>query len=162
MDYLKKAFFLAIGVLLIGGSIIIFLSQPANPKEKEVSTPQNQIIPVLTASTTIMAEVADSPEARSRGLSGRAALPDGSGMLFIFEEADFLGFWMPDMRFSIDIIWIDDSKTVVGVENSVSPETYPEIFSSPVPVRYVLEVPAGFAAAYGISEGEKLVFEYKK
>ena len=103
-----------------------------------------------------MAEVVQTEEARSRGLSGRASLAEGHGMLFVFEQDGQWGIWMKDMHFSIDILWLDAAGTVVTVASSISPETYPESFHPEAPARYVLELPAGYAAKAGIAKGARL------
>lgn len=97
--------------------------------------------------------LARTPAERTRGLSGRERLAEGQGMLFIYEREDRYGFWMPDMRFSIDIIWLDADMRVVDVKENATPESYPEVFEPKAPALYVLEVPAGYAAKYGIVEG---------
>src|SRR3989344_8940875 len=55
---------------------------------------------------TIFIEIADTQEKQKKGLSGRDNLPEDSGMLFVFKEEGHHQFWMKDMNFSIDIIWI--------------------------------------------------------
>jgi len=88
-------------------------------------------------------EVVDTETTRMRGLSGREWLAENEGMLFVFQEPDFYGFWMKDMRFPIDIIWLDEDFGVIDIIESVSPETFPTIFYPPKPVRFVLEISAG-------------------
>ena len=117
--------------------------------------------------TTITVEVESTEAAREQGLSGRTSLPEGKGMLFVFEQDGDWGFWMKDMNFPIDIIFISATKTpgvgsVVSVAANASPEGYnqnpPQIFYPPLAVRYVLEVPAGFAAKHGVVPGTTLHF----
>lgn len=110
--------------------------------------------PVLETLSQI--EVVDTPEARSLGLSGRTTLPEDYGMLFVFPEADRYGFWMKDMLVPIDIIWLSDTGEIVGIEASVAPETYPQEFKSPAPVRHVLETRAGLANERGWQVGTVL------
>jgi uncharacterized protein len=104
-----------------------------------------------------MVDVADTAALREQGLSGRTSLGPGNGMLFIFEHDGNWGIWMKDMRFAIDIVWMDKEGGVVGLEAEVSPQTYPASFYPDSPARYVLELPAGAAAAYGIAIGAKIV-----
>ena len=101
-------------------------------------------------------EVVASPEAREQGLSGRADVPHGYGMLFVFDQPGNYGFWMKDMLVPIDIIWLNGDGTIVGIEDSVSPSTYPAPFFPPSPVKLVLETRAGEAKAQGWSVGTKL------
>lgn len=107
---------------------------------------------VRTGDATIVVEVADSDPERVLGLSGRESLPEGSGLLFDFETKGEWGIWMKDMHFAIDIVWANPGE-VVTVAHDVSPSTYPQVFTPAQPVRYVLELPAGYAAAHGIAEG---------
>ena len=104
-------------------------------------------------------DVADSESERRQGLSGRDRLETNQGMLFIFDEVGKPGIWMKDMKFSIDIIWLNEAKEVVDLDMDVSPETYPRTFTPDVPVIYVLEVPAGFSATHNIKLGDRAVFE---
>jgi len=101
-------------------------------------------------------EVVDTPETRAQGLSGRANVPAGYGMLFVFPEPGRYGFWMKDMRVPIDIIWLADDGTVLGVDEAVSPSTYPDSFYPPQDVRYVLETRAGEARAQGWDVGARV------
>ena len=98
-------------------------------------------------------EIARTPEARAMGLSGRATLPDDFGLLFVFPEDDRYGFWMKDMLIPIDIVWIASDGRIVGVRSDVAPDTYPEAFFPPEPIRYVLEMRAGEAARRGYAPG---------
>lgn len=112
---------------------------------------------ITIAGVEVVAEVADTPALQERGLSGRDALLEGKGMLFVFPEDGVWAFWMKDMRFSIDIVWADASGTVVHIEQNVAPETYPQSFAPEKPARYVLELPAGFAQTHGLAEGAYIV-----
>ena len=109
--------------------------------------------------TEISVDLAITKEEQIKGLSGRKALPSGTGMLFIYNQPRKVSIWMKDMNFPIDIIWIDDKKQVSYFKKSVSPDTYPESFAPNVPVRYVLEVPAGFVEENYIQIGDNLEFE---
>lgn len=106
---------------------------------------------------TIRVMLADTPDERTRGLSGREALANDEGMLFVFPEDGVYGFWMKDMRFSIDILWLSSLGEVVHIEKNVSPETYPASFQPLKPARYVLELPAGFAEAQSVATGSRVV-----
>lgn len=95
-------------------------------------------------------EVADTPAERALGLSGRASLAPDQGMMFVFPNAGQWGIWMKDMKFPLDIIWLDEQKEIVHIEENVLPETYPKVFTPLVPAKYVLEVNAGFVKSQGI------------
>ena len=124
---------------------------------------KTNITHVTVGTTTIAVGVANTPTARAQGLSGRASLPDSSGMLFVFDMPGNYGFWMKDMQFPLDIIFADASGRIVSVYQNLSPQTYlanpPQVFYPAAPALYVLEVPAGFAAAHGISVGMHFVLQ---
>lgn len=107
----------------------------------------------------IVAEVRDTPRARTQGLSGRDFLEEGKGMLFVFPVDGYYSFWMKDMKFPIDIVWISKDGSVVDIQNEVSPETYPEYSFAPQDTaRYVLELRAGFVKEHGVSVGSVVEF----
>lgn len=105
---------------------------------------------------TVRASVADDFDERVRGLSGVAGLAANEVKLFVFETDGAWTIWMKDMRFPIDIIWADAEGEIVHVEERVAPETYPETFGPPVPVRYVIETSAGFVGRHGVSVGDRV------
>ena len=121
-------------------------------------TYEENTIPLSIGQATLSVYVADTGILREKGLGGRESLSEGYGMLFIFEKADFQSFWMKDMKFPIDIIWIDETKRVVFVKNKVSPASYPETFSPKVSAKYVLETPAGFSEKNRLKVGDMVYF----
>lgn len=143
---MKNLFFLIVGLIIILGSVFLFLEQRL--------TINNSYKVIKINDTDIKVEIANTPEMRQKGLSGRKELSYGTGMFFIFENPDKHGFWMKDMNFAIDIVWIDEKFNVVGVEKQVSPETFPQIFYPNQEVKYVLELPAGFTDKYRIYTGQ--------
>jgi uncharacterized protein len=112
---------------------------------------------VQIGSRTYTVEVVDTIPAKAQGLSGRKSLPAGTGMLFVFEPAQPQSFWMHDMKFPIDIIWIQGGAVTGLVQDAPVPTaTDTAIFSSPGPVDLVLEVPAGTVAGDGLRVGDKV------
>lgn len=101
----------------------------------------------------IHAEIADTDALREQGLSDRSSLPADSGMLFVFDTPGQYGFWMKDMDFPLDMVWINADKTVAGVTKDLSPSTYPSVFMPPGPISYVLEINAGSAERFGLISG---------
>jgi uncharacterized membrane protein (UPF0127 family) len=106
---------------------------------------------------TIDAEIADTSELRERGLGFRDGLAPGTGMLFVYEEPGNRSFWMKGMRFCLDIIWIESDR-IVGAAESVCPvegvaDADLPRYQSPEPVRYVLEMPAGWLADNSFGAG---------
>lgn len=105
----------------------------------------------------VTVEVADTPSARTTGLSEHSSLGESEGMWFIFDEPGQRYFHMKDMDFPIDIIWLDEDRQIVDITHEISPETYPDRFTSETPAQYVLEVNAGFARENDISAGDQAV-----
>lgn len=103
-------------------------------------------------------EIADTHKAKECGLSYRKELQHDAGMLFVFEKSDFHGIWMKEMRFSIDIIWLDENFYVIDLQKNISPESYPTIFIPQEKTWYVLELNAGSSEEYSIHIGEKFIF----
>lgn len=116
------------------------------------------LIKIRTPKGEINVFVANTPESLLKGLSNKESLSKDEGMLFIFPKDDNYSFWMKDMRFSLDIVWIDAKKLVVGITNNISPNTYPQTFLPPKPIRYVLEINTGGAKGFDIATGTVLDF----
>jgi uncharacterized membrane protein (UPF0127 family) len=92
----------------------------------------------------------------TKGLGGRESLPNDSGMLFVMPEPIIPNFWMKDMLFPIDFIWIDEEMKIVAITPSIGVDSYPITFSPPSPVKYVLEVNAGLSAHNGWLPGDSV------
>ncbi len=117
-------------------------------------------IPLKIGDTAIRVEVADTNEERSAGLGGRESLGAMEGMLFVFDRPDFYVFWMKDMLFPLDIIWINKDKKIVDVITNLKTETYPDFqYVNDFLATYVLEVNAGFFDEYGLKLGDIVEFE---
>lgn len=109
----------------------------------------------------LLADIADTPEKRTKGLAVRDSMEEGEAMLFLFDAEGRHSFWMNNMKFPIDIIWLDSDKTVVHIEPSLEP-CAPFDCPSYVPDRsalYVLETVAGFSEKHGVVEGTKAEFK---
>lgn len=113
---------------------------------------------VVMAEKVFIVEVADTDRLRERGLSGHSPLLENQGMLFVFEKEGKYVFWMKDMLFPIDIIWIDKNFTVNHIETDLSRETYPKFFYPKDNILYVLEVLAGQASSSKINIGDTVKF----
>ena len=107
----------------------------------------------------ITVEVVDTPETRQQGLSNRASLGDDEGMLFVFDDVSSNHcFWMKDMQFPIDMVWLDEEKRVINTFEFVEPSTYPQTFCPEGPAKYGLELYGYRAAEIGIVAGAQLRF----
>ena len=108
----------------------------------------------------IQAEVAENDADRQRGLMFRDSLAENQGMLFVFEKEDRYGFWMKNMRFPLDIIWIDAEKRIVDIKKDVPAcgEEGCETLTPAAEAKYVLEVQSGFTDRRGIKIGDRIDF----
>ena len=112
----------------------------------------------LEGNECIRVEIRDNFEGRREGLMNRNNLEENEGMLFIFDKEDYHSFWMKNMSFPIDIIWMDESKKIVHIEKSVPPcfEEKCRIYNPEEKSKYVLEVVANFTQEKKLKIGDKL------
>ncbi len=113
---------------------------------------------VRIAGQVLEVTIADTPEMQMMGLSGTAGLAEDEGMLFIFDQPDAYKFWMKDMLFPIDMIWLDSDKRVIHIKENAVPESYPESYGPKEDVLYVLETAAGFTHKYNLKIGDRAEF----
>ncbi|HBM45975.1 MAG: hypothetical protein UT05_C0001G0048 [Parcubacteria group bacterium GW2011_GWF2_38_76] len=111
---------------------------------------------ITVGEKNITVELADNDCKRELGLSGRTSLGKKQGMLFVYQNDGSRGIWMKDMKFPIDILWINKDTEVVGIEWAITPETYPKIFGEAYEAAFVLELPVGFIKENYISLGSKI------
>lgn len=138
--------------VMLLGTLLIFGYQYATPKLEPYL--ENKITGMVIGDIGIDLTIADTPKKRELGLSGLRQLPGKAGLLIVFDRADYHGIWMKDMNFPIDIIWIDDTLTIVDITESLNPDSFPAVFEPKVPARMALEVNALFAATYEIEIGQ--------
>ena len=113
---------------------------------------------IYVADKKIVVDIADKLDEQTLGLSYRKSMSENTGMLFIFPQPGSMGFWMKNMNFSLDFIWIDSNNKIISIAKNISPKTYPKIFYSPLPVKYVLEVNAGWSDRNGIKNGDLVIY----
>lgn len=120
-------------------------------------------IPLPTGGTVLLGgrlalrvEVALTEDEKARGLSGRAGLAVGTGMVFVYAEPAFRSMWMLGMRFPLDFLWIRDGRIVDLFENIPPPREgeSPVSVTSPEPAQHILELPAGSIRAYRLRRGD--------
>ena len=99
-------------------------------------------------------QIADTPQLRERGLSGRSSSAPFDGMLFVFDEPSTL--WMKGMLFPIDIIWITPDGRVADITEDAQPDSYPQKFHSISVAQYAVEVPSGFIGQHRITIGDRV------
>ena len=111
----------------------------------------------------LIADVAATNEQRTKGLSVKDALAENQAMLFVFGTPGDHSFWMKNMKFPIDIMWLDSNKTVIHIEHSLQPCSWDDFCPTYKPDNdnslYVLETVAGFAEKHQIAEGTRVEFK---
>lgn len=150
---------------LIGIKLLNMGSQ-SNPKNAEVvSNGFLQDDAKLTINNvTLDVEIADTDQKRARGLSGKEKIADGEGMLFTSTFSSYPVFWMNEMLFSLDFIWINKDLIVDITENvpaplADTPQNELLKYSPKAPADQVLEVNAGYVAKNNIKIGDKVTVE---
>lgn len=118
---------------------------------------------VRVGDAVFVVDIVRTPRAQALGLSGRSSLPANHGMLFPFAPKATVGFWMKDMLFPIDIIWIADER-VIGIEERAMPDDRPErtIYYPPAPIDTVLEIGAHEARRLGIIIDSAVHYSYAR
>jgi uncharacterized membrane protein (UPF0127 family) len=116
-----------------------------------------EVKPMTIAEVEVQASVAKNWPDRIKGLSGTPYLPEHVVKLFIFDSAAFHSIWMKDMKYSIDIIWVDEESKIVHIEEGASPESFPASFVTEVPAKYVIETVENFVSKNKIEVGNVVV-----
>lgn len=106
------------------------------------------------------AELALNDTARQRGLSGRKSMNDDQALLMAFKSESDWGIWMKDMKFAIDIVWLDSDKKVVDLVRNVDPDESTDVIHKPnTATKYVVEFNAGTIDNKAIHIGNKANFQ---
>jgi uncharacterized membrane protein (UPF0127 family) len=161
--------FLAIFLLALSG--FKFLTGDAlgqaeilNSGEAKTKSLPNKVN-VTINNVKLEADVALTSDEQTKGLSIKDKLQPNEGMLFPYEAPRILSFWMKDMKFPIDILWLNADKRVVHIEESLqpcSPLLPCPSYAPDVQAQYVLETVAGFSSANGITEGIPVEFDLSR
>jgi len=115
-----------------------------------------QIINKNGTSAPLYAEVAETEEARRRGLMHRKEMPFNRGMLFVFEFEQRLNFWMKDTYLPLSIAFIDKDGVITEICDMRPLDT--SVIRSKMPARYALEVSRGWFAKNNITQGSRIPF----
>ena len=128
------------------------------------ATPDLSLPLVTIGQFTWPVELALTGEQQAQGLSGRAELAAGAGMLFVWDQESRRSFWMPDMNFPLDMVWLNGDCAVTHITHNAPPQA-PGQSQADLPrytvdqVQYVLEINAGEAAQHGIKVGDQARFQ---
>lgn len=115
---------------------------------------------ILPNGAAVDVEVVADDELRAQGLMYRDHLRPDAGMLFLFKEDGRHSFWMKNTRISLDMIFIDANRRIVGIERDVPPckVTNCPSYGPDADSRYVLELAGGVAKQHGLKDGDVLRF----
>jgi len=122
--------------------------------------PLETVLVVLPDGAELVAEKAVTTAQRARGLMFRDELPAGQGMLLVFPDTGFRSIWMKNVRFPLDLVWLDEQDRVVHLEQNAPPcpeEPCPD-YHSLRKASTVLELNAGAVGKWGIRLGDQLEF----
>jgi len=113
---------------------------------------------VIFGADTVVAEVAATADERAEGLMYRDEVPDGTGMLFVFQNVEVRAFWMANTYVALDIAYMDTNYTVVDIiaMEPLVTDSYP----SRAPAMFALEVRQGWFEENGIAIGARATVEF--
>ena len=135
-------FTIILSVILLG---YVFLFK----NEKKIYTP-NKIYKV---------SIAQTKEELELGLSNTKNLKKDTVKLFIFNKPDYYGFWMKDMLYPIDIVFLDEQMNVISYYDNVTPKTYPNTFYPDRPALYVMEMNTNERSISGLDKNIKVYYK---
>jgi uncharacterized protein len=154
---------ITVTVVLVSTTLIIINTIKSRQKaeiQKETTAKQqiNITRQIKINNKTLIVDVADTPQARIKGLMGKTSLAPDTGMIFTFGNESAYTFWMKNMKMSIDMIWINKDMNIVDMDSNVPPCSNDncELYTPNSPVKYVIETSAGWATANNIKIGDKI------
>ena len=126
-------------------------------KKFNLSVEEIEILTSAGNSVFVKAEIAQKEEERNYGFMNRKNIPEGTGMLFVFEKDQVLSFWMKNTPHPLSIAYIDRSGKIQNIFDMTPFSLAP--VKSTRSVRYALEVPQGWFEKTGIKTGDKIVLD---
>jgi len=132
---------------------VVLLHEPSISQFKDYQKNQARI-----GTKTYTLHLAQTEEQKTRGLSYSKYLKSNEGMLFEFETPGFYGFWMKNMNYSIDILYLRDNR-IVDIKENVHPSSYPTVYQPVITTNRVVELNAGEVAKNRAVIGSKVVIE---
>ncbi len=152
-------------VIFLYGLVVVILVALALTQAGRLSSLFNFDLKRPSSAVTINEQtykvtVVDTDATRQQGLSGKKSLKENQGMLFFFQEKGKHSFWMKDMKFPIDIIFINDD-TITDITKNAQPDDSPNRprYAPSVDINYVLEVNAGEADKKNIKVGDNVTIQ---
>lgn len=174
MNFRTSIFLLVlIGILFLGGWFVlqgggdfdtsksseILISESSGTLDVDKYPPS---ITIVIDGIKLNVDVAETAEEKAVGLSGRESLAEEEAMLFVYETPRLYSFWMKDMNFPIDIIWIDEDMKVIDIAENIQPESFPKKFTPKKKAQYVVEVNAGWVEEHMVHVGSPVSLQNAK
>lgn len=156
---MKKYISIFIAIFFIATCVFLIANNKNNQETKEEIKVKNYTFLKLKNGFLKM-EIVNDIESRNLGLSGRKGMREDEGMLFVFDKVGNYPFWMKDMNFSIDIIWLDENKKIVFIKENATPESFPTSFGGEEESLYVIEALSGFVKEHNLEIGDTLEFAF--
>ena len=144
---------------LLAFAVIISVISCAGCKTKKLPVIDLTITRPDGSTQIVKAEVAEKEEDRNHGFMERKKIPDGTGMLFIFDRDQILSFWMKNTPHPLSIAYIDSKGKIRNIYDMTPFSLTP--IKSTSSVRYALEVPQGWFEKNNISVGDMVSWENK-
>ncbi|HCR42252.1 TPA: ACR family protein [Patescibacteria group bacterium] len=143
---------LIIGLVLLGG-VVAYNSIRKTSDYPQIIFPDGRRINLI--------DIADTDAKRAQGLSGRSSLGSDEGMWFIFDQEGIYPFWMKDMQFSLDLVWVSQNYQVVDIVRDVPipllEDSSLPTYANTQPALFVLEVNSGVAQSLQLGDQLKWV-----
>lgn len=167
---MKKDLAIIFGLVFLVIVLLIFgqgFSTPGFLRSGSLSTPSAQLdtglVNLKIKTLDIQAQLSNTPADRKKGLSKYESFPLNRGMIFVFEEKGPYAIWMKDMKFAIDIIWIDENKKIVDIVTNAPPEPGKKdeeltVYKPRGEAKYILEINAGLVDLHEIQIGDEVKF----
>ncbi len=141
------------------GATLVLLSQTWMASNDTKSIQRAEI--VFPNSERIYAELAVTQKQKRQGLSGRESMLVSEGMLFMYGTEEKPSYWMKDMHFPIDIIWLRNGE-IIDIHKNLQPESPARTLYTPSEaIDQVLEVNSGLVEEFQLKEGELLDIRLK-
>lgn len=137
--------------------LAVFVNAGCDTRKYRLPVKEFQIQKADGTMVSVKAELAVKEEERNYGFMNRTDIPDGTGMLFVFETDEMRHFWMKDCPHPLSIAYILKSGEIVDILD-MTPFSTASVSSSRS-VRYALEVPQGWYKKTGIQKGDRLLIE---
>ena len=161
----------AIITSIVGVSLLILSNSSANRTDSNnflngISIPSDRYLKAAVSmhgfnGFKLIADLAVTQDQQIKGLAIRNDINEREGMLFIFQHPSRQSFWMKDMKFPIDIIWLNANRSVVYIVSNLEPcpiRGYCPGYLPNSDSLYVLETSAGFSERHNVRVGTQINF----